>query len=77
MHATTSWRQGSLNIHTWYLRFLLCFLAAPKVAAAPARPAKKEEDEEEDDDDFDMFGSDDEVDEEAERIKVSRDNHLT
>jgi len=42
-------------------------------AAAPARPAKKvEEEEEEDDDDFDMFGSDDEVDEEAERIKAER-----
>jgi len=40
--------------------------------AAPARPAKKEEDEEEEDDDFDMFGSDDEVDEEAERIKAER-----
>jgi len=45
--------------------------AAPKAAAAPARPAKKVE-EEEDDDDFDMFGSDDEVDEEAERIKAER-----
>ena len=43
----------------------------PYPTAAPARPAKKvEEEEEEDDDDFDMFGSDDEVDEEAERIKV-------
>merc|ERR1711955_144562 len=46
--------------------------AAPKAAGAPARPAKKVEEEEEDDDDFDMFGSDDEVDEEAERIKAER-----
>jgi len=48
--------------------------AAPKAAAAPARPAKKvvEEEEEEDEDDFDMFGSDDEVDEEAEKIKAER-----
>lgn len=47
---------------------------APK-AAVPVRPASKkveEEEEEEDDDDFDMFGSDDEVDEEAERIKAER-----
>ena len=45
--------------------------AAP---AAPARPAKKvvEEEEEEDDDDFDMFASDDEVDEEAEAEKQKR-----
>jgi len=41
-------------------------------AAAPARPAKKVVEEEEDDDDFDMFASDDEVDEEAERIKAER-----
>merc|ERR1712212_1142500 len=43
-------------------------------AAAPARPAKKvaEEEEDDDDDDFDMFASDDEVDEEAERIKAER-----
>jgi len=47
--------------------------AGPKAAPAPARPAKKvEEEEEDDDDDFDMFGSDDEVDEEAERIKAER-----
>merc|ERR1719414_2128060 len=39
---------------------------------APAAPAKKVEEEEEDDDDFDMFGSDDEVDEEAEKIKAER-----
>jgi len=48
-------------------------LAGGAAAAAPARPAKKvEEEEEEDDDDFDMFGSDDEVDEEAEKIKAER-----
>lgn len=46
--------------------------AAPKAAAAPARPAKKVVEEEEDDDDFDMFASDDEVDEEAEKIKAER-----
>jgi len=51
--------------------------AAPK-AAAPVRPASKKVEEEDDDydddddDDFDMFGSDDEVDEEAERIKAER-----
>jgi elongation factor 1-beta len=42
--------------------------AAAKPAAAAA-PAKEEE---EDDDDFDMFASDDEVDEEAEKIKAER-----
>jgi len=47
-------------------------LAGGAAAAAPARPAKKVEEEEEDDDDFDMFGSDDEVDEEAEKIKAER-----
>jgi len=41
--------------------------AAPKPAAA-----KKVVEEEEDDDDFDMFGSDDEVDEEAEAEKQRR-----
>jgi len=42
-------------------------------AAPPARAAKKvEEEEEEDEDDFDMFGSDDEVDEEAEAEKQRR-----
>jgi len=48
--------------------------AAKPSAAAPARPAKKvvEEEEEDDDDDFDMFGSDDEVDEEAEAEKQRR-----
>jgi len=47
--------------------------AAPKAAAAPVRPAKKVvEEEEDDDDDFDMFASDDEVDEEAERVKAER-----
>jgi len=50
--------------------------AAPKVAAAPARPAKKKiveyEEDDDDDDDFDMFASDDEVDEEAEKIKAER-----
>jgi len=46
---------------------------AAAAAAAPARPAKKvEEEEEEDDDDFDMFASDDEVDEEAEAEKQKR-----
>jgi len=48
-------------------------VAGAAVAAAPARPTKKVvEEEEEDDDDFDMFASDDEVDEEAERIKAER-----
>jgi len=48
-------------------------VAGAAAAAAPARPAKKVvEEEEEDDDDFDMFASDDEVDEEAERIKAER-----
>jgi len=47
-------------------------VAAPKPAAAPARPAKKVVEEEEDEDDFDMFGSDDEVDEEAEAEKQRR-----
>jgi len=46
--------------------------AAPKAAAAPAKPAKKVEEDDDDDDDFDMFASDDEVDEEAERIKAER-----
>jgi len=46
--------------------------AAAAAAAAPARPAKKVVEEEEDDDDFDMFGSDDEVDEEAEAEKQRR-----
>jgi len=41
-------------------------------AAKPAAAAKKVEEEEEDDDDFDMFGSDDEVDEEAEAEKQRR-----
>jgi len=45
---------------------------AAAAAAPPARPAKKVEEEEEDDDDFDMFGSDDEVDEEAEAEKQRR-----
>jgi len=39
--------------------------AKPAAAAAPAK-------EEEEDDDFDMFASDDEVDEEAEKIKAER-----
>jgi len=47
-------------------------VAGSAAAAAPARPAKKVVEEEEDDDDFDMFASDDEVDEEAERIKAER-----
>jgi len=47
-------------------------VAGAAAAAAPARPAKKVVEEEEDDDDFDMFASDDEVDEEAERIKAER-----
>ena len=63
MYATETRREDN----SIFLPF--SFLAAPKAAGAPARPAKKVE-EEEDDDDFDMFGSDDEVDEEAERIKV-------
>jgi len=42
--------------------------AAAKPAAAAA-PAKEEEEE---DDDFDMFASDDEVDEEAEKVKAER-----
>jgi len=47
--------------------------AAKPAVAAPARPAKKVvEEEEEDDDDFDMFASDDEVDEEAEAEKQKR-----
>jgi len=46
--------------------------AKPAAAAAPARPAKKVVEEEEDDDDFDMFASDDEVDEEAEAEKQKR-----
>jgi len=47
--------------------------AKPAAAAAPARPAKKVvEEEEEDDDDFDMFASDDEVDEDAEAEKQKR-----
>jgi len=47
--------------------------AAKPAAAPPARAAKKvEEEEEEDEDDFDMFGSDDEVDEEAEAEKQRR-----
>uniref|UniRef100_A0AAY5F585 Elongation factor 1-delta n=1 Tax=Electrophorus electricus TaxID=8005 RepID=A0AAY5F585_ELEEL len=37
----------------------------------PAHPAKNE-DEDQEEDDFDLFGSDDEVDEEAERIKEQR-----
>jgi len=41
-------------------------------AAKPAAAAKKVVEEEEDDDDFDMFGSDDEVDEEAEAEKQRR-----
>ena len=41
-------------------------------AAKPAAAAKKVEEEEEDDADFDMFGSDDEVDEEAEAEKQRR-----
>jgi len=41
-------------------------------AAKPAAAATKVEEEEEDDDDFDMFGSDDEVDEEAEAEKQRR-----
>jgi len=47
-------------------------LVGAAAAAAPARPAKKVVEEEEDDDDFDMFGSDDEVDEEAEAEKQRR-----
>lgn len=47
-------------------------VAGGAAAAAPAAPAKKVVEEEEDDDDFDMFASDDEVDEEAERIKAER-----
>jgi len=47
-------------------------VAGAAAAAAPARPAKKVVEEEEEDDDFDMFASDDEVDEEAERIKAER-----
>jgi elongation factor 1-beta len=47
--------------------------AAPAAARPAGRPAKKVvEEEEEDDDDFDMFGSDDEVDEEAEAEKQRR-----
>jgi len=46
--------------------------AKPAAAAAPARPAKKVVEEEEDDDDFDMFASDDEVDEDAEAEKQKR-----
>ncbi|XP_043075838.1 eukaryotic translation elongation factor 1 delta b (guanine nucleotide exchange protein) isoform X5 [Puntigrus tetrazona] len=38
---------------------------------APAAPAKREE-EDEDEDDIDLFGSDEEVDEEAERLKEQR-----
>jgi len=45
---------------------------AAAAAAKPAAAAKKVEEEEEDDDDFDMFGSDDEVDEEAEAEKQRR-----
>jgi len=41
-------------------------------AAKPAAAAKKVVEEDEDDDDFDMFGSDDEVDEEAEAEKQRR-----
>ncbi len=43
--------------------------ASPKKAAEPKKvEAKKEEDE----DELDLFGSDDEVDEEAEKIKAER-----
>ncbi|XP_016122245.1 elongation factor 1-delta-like, partial [Sinocyclocheilus grahami] len=43
--------------------------AAPQ--KAPPAPAKQEE-EDEDEDDIDLFGSDEEVDEEAERLKEQR-----
>ena len=43
--------------------------AAPAAAPAPAAAA-------EDDDDVDLFASDDEVDEEAERIKVKNNSFL-
>lgn len=45
----------------------------PEVAEVTINPAKApEKAEEEDDDDVDLFGSDDEVDEEAERLKAQR-----
>merc|ERR1712135_72436 len=46
--------------------------AAPVKAAPPPKKEEKEEEEEDDDDDFDMFGSDDEEDAEAEKIKQER-----
>ncbi|XP_051500325.1 uncharacterized protein LOC127409655 isoform X1 [Myxocyprinus asiaticus] len=46
--------------------------SAPPPQKAPPALVKEEEEEEEDDDDIDLFGSDEEVDEEAERLKEQR-----
>ncbi|KAJ3275359.1 Translation elongation factor 1 beta [Terramyces sp. JEL0728] len=46
--------------------------ASPAKTAPAAKPAAKPAAEEEDDDDLDLFGSDDEEDEENERIKAER-----
>jgi len=64
---------STVNALRWF-RHITSFGADTAVfpAAAPARPAKKVVEEEEDDDDFDMFASDDEVDEEAEAEKQKR-----
>ena len=47
---------------------------APAKSAAPAKPAKAPAApaKDDDDDDVDLFGSDDEVDEEAEKLKQER-----
>ncbi|XP_062858025.1 eukaryotic translation elongation factor 1 delta b (guanine nucleotide exchange protein) isoform X2 [Trichomycterus rosablanca] len=47
--------------------------ATPPPQKTPAAPSKNDDDDDDDDDDdIDLFGSDDEVDEEAERIKEQR-----
>ncbi|KAI9007752.1 EF-1 guanine nucleotide exchange domain-containing protein [Hyaloraphidium curvatum] len=47
-------------------------VAELKVEEAPAKPAAAAEEKKDDEDDIDLFASDDEVDEEAERIKQER-----
>lgn len=46
--------------------------SAPAKVAAPARAKPKATPAQDDDDDVDLFGSDDEVDEEAEKLKQER-----
>jgi len=73
---TTDLRQLVKNLENRIVALESAAKSAPKSAAPASVPAKiapqKDNKEEEDDDDFELFGSDDEEDAEAERVKEER-----